>query len=120
MCIRDRAYGAAESHVQLAVPDVGYLLRAEKVQAPPIVAQRLQFSVDGQPLVSRDYSAAQLTGTATLFEELPVAPGPRHLRLALVNDEAARTVVLFERTVDFKPGEIFLLAPDVPRGNTER
>ena len=115
-----QAYGAAESHVQLAVPDVGYLLRAEKVQAPPIVAQRLQLSVDGQPLVSRDYSAAQLTGTATLFEELPVAPGPRHLRLALVNDEAARTVVLFERTVDFKPGAIFLLAPDVPRRNTER
>lgn len=115
-----QAYGATESHVQLAVPDVGYLLRAEKVQAPPVLAQRLQLRVDGQPLVSRDYSAAQLTSTATLFEELPLAPGPHHLRLALVNDETARTVVLFERTVDFKPGEIFLLAPDVPRNNTER
>lgn len=115
-----QAYGATESHVQLAVPDVGYLLRAEKVQAPPVVGQRLQLSVDGQPLVARDYNAVQLTGTATLFEELPVAPGPRHLRLALVNDETARTVVLFERTVNLKPGEIFLLAPDVPRNNTER
>ena len=71
-------------------------------------------------MVSRDYRAGQLIGKATLFEELPLAPGARHLRLTPVNDTTARTVVRFERTVDFKPGEIFLLAPDVPRGNTER
>ena len=115
-----QAYSAMESHVQLAVPDVGYLLRAERVQAPAVLAQRLQLSVDEQPLVARDYSVGQLSGTAALFEELRVAPGLRHLRLALVNDETSRTVVLFERMVDLKPGEIFLLAPDVPRNNTER
>ncbi len=109
-----QAYSASESHVQLTAPDVGYLLRGEAVQAPAVAGQRLQFSVDDQTVVERDFSAAQLAGRATIFEELSLAAGERRLRLVLRSAETERLLVLFDRQVDLQPGAIFLLAPDVP------
>jgi coenzyme F420-reducing hydrogenase delta subunit len=68
----------------------------------------LRLEVDGETVIEESYDPAIFFGEGVrpFVEELQIAPGSHHIRLAFVDEVAATTHVLYEATPNLAPGDI--------------